>query len=204
MNRILKNKTHIAFLLFLIFFLSCEKKINQSWIHEGDLVFQRRTEVRYKIMDFLQSSYYNHAGIIVKKGDGYRVISAETTVKEEDLKEWLSRGEGKHFMILRPSSTILENIKNIIRWARFYKGRMYDYAYEWDERKIYNAELIQKAFLKGAHVYLGETKYIDTYFIAPEDTTIFFELKNKVPYGKEVVTIESIISSGYLKNILKN
>lgn len=204
-------KNYVKILIALVsvltlFSIQCQKNQESqfSWIHEGDLIFQRRGELRYRMMDFLQSSYYNHCGIIVKDDGKYKVLSAELTVRTMDLKEWLAKGENRHFLILRPQKEVLSNISKVVKKAKFYFGRVYDYSYDWDDKKIYNTELIQKSFWAGAGIYLGAPKYVDMFYIAPEDTTLFEEIKDKLPLNKEVVTVESIINSNHLKNILKN
>ncbi|GAB4176946.1 MAG: hypothetical protein Kow00108_12390 [Calditrichia bacterium] len=201
-------KHNIWFILFPIIamVLACQEKPKQtfSWIKEGDIVFQIRPEKRYRIMSFITPATYNHCGIIVMSDDQPSILSAETTVKQMPLMEWIKLGEDSKFLILRPVEKLQESMKNIIRAAKSYKGRPYDYSYEWDERKIYNTELIQKAFYKGAGVHLGSVEIVEMIYIAPEDSTIFLELKHTLPNGKEVVPIETILNSALLKNILKN
>lgn len=153
-------------------------------------------------MDFIQNGYYNHCGIVLKDENGYKVIAAENTVKIMKLSDWLKLGEGEQFFLMRPVLPPGKSILTVIRTAKRYLGRVYDYSYQWDDQKIYNAELIWKAFYKGCNIYPGSVLRVDQVYITPENAGMYQDLKNKIPMGREVVTIEAIMQSSYLRPVL--
>lgn len=81
------------------------------------------------------------------------MLSAEKTVTYTELKEWIKKGEGMKYRVLRPQKKLQKKISYTIKQALFHKGKIYDFQFTWDNKKIYNSELIQKVFYKGANIY---------------------------------------------------
>lgn len=128
------------------------------------------------------------------------MLSAEKTVTYTELKEWIKKGEGMKYRVLRPQKKLQKKISYTIKQALFHKGKIYDFQFTWDNKKIYNSELIQKVFYKGANIYLGEFIRVTGVSVPPEDSVLFNSCKEFIPYNKEIVTVNSIFNSSYLKN----
>jgi len=193
----------ISILIFL--YPGCREQKNALTLQSGDIIFQKSLEPQHLVMDFLDMGKYNHCGIIVKKSGKYFVLSSEKTVSYTELKKWVQKGEGQHYRVLRPEKNLQKKMNLILAKAGFFQGRTYDFKFDWDDRKLYNSELVQKVYYNGARVMLGEFIRVTGISVLPSDSTVYQSCKDFIPYDKEVVTVQSIFNSPHLKLLmLKN
>jgi len=124
-------------------------------IKSGDFIFQHLPGPLTEMIADVTKSPYSHCGIIVEKKGGFVILEAIGPVKETPINEWIARGEGERFTIVRLKEPYRIFIPQIIEQAYRFSGRPYDIQYEWDDQKIYCSELIHKAVQEGAGLSLA-------------------------------------------------
>jgi len=124
-------------------------------IKSGDFIFQHLPGPLTEMIADVTKSPYSHCGIIVEKKGGFAVLEAIGPVKETPINEWIARGVGDRFTIVRLKDPYHTFIPQIINRAYRLSGRPYDIQYEWDDKKIYCSELIYKAVQQGAGLCLA-------------------------------------------------
>ena len=114
-------------------------------IRPGDIIFQDIHGKLFRVIEEVSGSRLTHCGIIVRKDGELYVLEAIGPVMLTPLKEWVHRGIGSRFAVVRLKPSFRKAIPDIIRAGYTYLNRPYDIQYEWDDEKIYCSELVYKA-----------------------------------------------------------
>jgi len=134
-------------------------------VQNGDFIFQHLPGPLTRMIVDVSQGIYSHCGMVVEKGGKWYVLEAIGPVKETPANEWIARGIGGRFTLVRMKPQYRPQLPRILEAAYRYLGRPYDVQYEWDDIKIYCSELIYKAVLEGAglsmagFVRLGDLKW---------------------------------------------
>ena len=119
--------------------------LNKVKFRTGDIIGHTSRSKRSRLIQEVTRSKYTHVGVIKKVKDGLWVIEAVGPVKKTRLKDWIERGKGGFFTVVRVKEKY--NVKKLIKELNRNLGKPYDPDYSLDDRKIYCSELVYKAFL---------------------------------------------------------
>jgi hypothetical protein len=154
-------------------------------VFEGDIVMQISEDANHLAFGKACGSKYNHAGVIFirPKDRMYIVMEANDTVTALPLREWATRGQGKHIVVMRlkNSNEVLTDKKTaaLKKGAKDFRGKKEDVAYSWDDSAFYSTELAWKVYQKALGIEicepgkLGDIKYggaaqAEEKFISPD------------------------------------
>lgn len=164
-------------------------------IQNGDFIFQHIPVPFADMIADMTHSQYSHCGIIVKKAEGFVVLEAVGPVKETPLNEWISRGAGRKFTVVRLKKEYQKYIPVIIREGYVFLHRPYDIQYEWDDKKIYCSELIYKAVLNSTGIVLADFVRLGDMPWQRYEKTIRQLAYGELPLEREMITPQSLVDS---------
>jgi hypothetical protein len=197
-TRLYKEDTlrKIVVVLWLSLFLFGCSKPSGRQIHDGDIIFQTSRSSQSAAIQIATHSKYSHMGrIFLKDGKPY-VFEAVRNVQYTPLKQWISRGVRKHYVIkrLRNADKILTTraIANLKSIAAKLRGKPYDPAFEWSDDRIYCSELVWKIFDRGIGIQVGRRKKLLDFDLSSDAV----KRKIKERYGDRIPLEESVISPG--------
>jgi hypothetical protein len=112
------------------------------------------------------------------------------------LGEWVARGEGHHFVVMRlkDASERLTPDAERRMWdvASRFRGRPYDSAFGWSDGRIYCSELVWKVYKQGLGVELGSLQRLGDFDLS--SAAVQATLRER--YGAQVPLDEPVISPG--------
>jgi uncharacterized protein YycO len=179
-------------------------------LRDGDLIFQTSLSGQGKAIQLATGSYYTHCGILfMERGKPY-VLEAVQPVKKTNLREWIERGENKHYVVkrLKKAETMLSTatIQKMKEVGNQFLGKDYDLTFEWNDKKMYCSELIWKIYKRGAGIEIAKTETLGSFNL--KDAIVKKKLKerykSKIPYNETVISPASIFSSDMLLVVKSN
>lgn len=126
---------------------------------EGDMVFQISKSKQSPFVALATGSVYTHCGIVVEKKDGLYVLEAVGPVKLTPLNAWKDRGLLNH---VRTKRVLDKPVK--IRY-RQYLGQSYDWAFKFNNGKMYCSELIYLVYKDQFGIQLAKPRKVSDYHI---------------------------------------
>lgn len=143
--------------LLAIVFATTSCSPNTSKLKEGDLVFQCSRSEQSTALTWATGSIYTHCGIIIEKKDGLYVLEAAGPVRLTPYEKWKEHGRWSHVRSRRIKD---EAIK--IRYKK-YLGQAYDWAFQFDNGKMYCSELIYCIYKEQFGIELAKPRKISDY-----------------------------------------
>ncbi|TCS84657.1 permuted papain-like amidase YaeF/Yiix C92 family enzyme [Anseongella ginsenosidimutans] len=129
-------------------------------LKNGDIIFQTSTSSQSKAIQLATGSKYSHMGIIYFRDSEYFVHEAVQPVKLTPLREWINRGEKKHYVVkrLKDADRVLTKpvLKRMQAVGEEFSGKNYDVYFEWSDERIYCSELVWKIYKQAAGIEIGE------------------------------------------------
>ena len=176
-------------------------------IQNADIIFQTSQSPQSQAIQLATHSPYSHVGIIFFKQDKAYVFEAKATVGFTPLEEWIQRGVGGHYVVKR-----LNNLKSIateqtkgkvIEFIKKYKGRPYDFYFEWSDEKIYCSELVWKMYDKALGVKLGELQKLGEFDLSKPavQAKLHERFGDQIPLNEEVISPAAIFDSKQLVTV---
>lgn len=157
-------------------------------LREGDFIFQDIHGQLFRVIEGVSGSRLTHCGIVVKKDGELYVLEAIGPVMLTPLNNWIHRGIGSKFEIVRLKEPYQPYIPDIIRAAYRYLNRPYDIQYEWDDEKIYCSELIYKAVDDATGIKLAELKRLGDMTWQPHAAFIRSISGGELPLDRKIMT----------------
>ncbi len=168
---------------------------------DADVIFQQSSGELSEKIKAITGSPLTHCGMIVIRDENIMVLEAGEKVVFTPVKDWVHKGIDKRFLLMRSISLNDDKIADCVREGIKFKGKPYDYAYDWDDAHIYCSELIYKSYFNGAQiklcpfVKLGELKY------QGHEDFIKNLMKGELPLDKKLITPVDLSVSEELKVI---
>jgi hypothetical protein len=133
-------------------------------------------------------------GIILRQDDTLMVYEAAGPVKFTSVDEWIDRDPDRHFVVkrLKNAKTILTkgNLEKLARTAATFKGKPYDFAFNWSDEKIYCSELVWKIYYRALGVEIGGLRKLKDFDLSSAEVRL--KLRERYPRG--VPLEETVIS----------
>jgi hypothetical protein len=113
----------------------------------GDIVGHTSQSGQSDMIRYGTFSRFTHVGVVVvRKGRPY-VAEAVATARYTPLDEWLARGDGGNYRIVRYRSGLSDIQKKQLELGlASHMGKPYDSAFQWSDSKMYCSELVWKAY----------------------------------------------------------
>lgn len=199
----MKRMILVLWTVCLSCFISCISHC-QGPLQEGDIVFQDLPCAQSEAIKLATHSKYSHVGIILLKDGQPYVYEAVGPVKFTSLKDWIAQGEGSHFVAkrLKKTDTVLtpQVLKKLEEVALGFKGRAYDWTFEWSDDKMYCSELVWKIYQRSTGLEIGHLQKLREFDFS--NPVVQEQLKEKygdqVPWNEAVISPERIFESDLL------
>jgi len=162
----------------------------------GDVIFQALPSELSSVISDVTKSEISHCGMVIRGVDGtVSVIEAVGPVRIVPIDKFINNGIGKKIAVVRMKGKTPKYYDPVVKEARKFLGRPYDFVYQFDDEKIYCSELVYKAFynaykLKIAKIVkLGDLNYKDNVEFIKQLTG------GELPLEREMVTPVDVYNS---------
>lgn len=197
-------------LISFIVFISCQSKSESTEFKNGDIIFQTSKSGQSMAIQIATNSKYSHMGIIYKQGNDFFVYEAVQPVKLTPLKEWIARGEDKHYVVkrLKNSEEYLtpDNLSKMQKIGEKYIGKDYDLYFEWSDTRIYCSELVWKIYKDAVGLEIGKLEGLGDFNL--DNEAVKAKLKERygdnIPKDELVISPASMFNSELLITVYKN
>lgn len=164
---------------------------------DGDVIFQQIEGSLGDLISDVTESPMNHCGLVMLEGEDVFVLEASDRVTKTPLEEWIRRGRGSRFAVLKPVNLSGSQKVRVVEAAGEFLGRPYDFKYRLDDEYIYCSELVFKAYLKGAGVKISETRKLEEMNIKGHEDSIKKLVEGPIPLKREIITPVRIYNSPF-------
>lgn len=177
-------------------------KYAEEHVVNGDIIFHESQSSQSKAIQLATNSKYSHCGIIYWDHGQCYVLEASSKVKATPIKEFIERGEHRHYVVkrLRNSKEILNSVEVLKKMTDVYyskySGKPYDIYFEWSDERIYCSELIWKFYKESLNIEIGHLQHLKEFDLSNE--TVSATLKER--YGTEIPLEELVISPAAIFN----
>jgi hypothetical protein len=169
---------------------------------DGDMLFQSLPQNALIVaIEESTKSPFSHCGIVVKRGEEWKVIEAIGPVKETPLPLWIAQGRSNAFVAYRLRSPLAAKVPEIIAAAEKYKGRPYDINYSMDDKKIYCSELLWKSVRDATGRKLGKIEKLGELDWKPHEAVIRQIENGGLPLEREMITPRSFTEAPELEEV---
>jgi len=191
----------------VVFLTSCVAFCHSFPLQEGDIVFQSFSSPQTRAIQLATKSQFSHMGIILRQGDTLMVYEAVGPVKFTSVDEWIDRDPDKHFVVkrLKNAKTILTkgNLERLARTAATFKGKPYDFVFNWSDEKIYCSELVWKIYYRALGVEIGGLRKLKDFDLSSAEVRL--KLRERYPKGvpleETVISPQDVFQSGALATV---
>ena len=180
-------------------------------LQDGDIIFQISRSAQSEAIQLATASNYSHCGLIFQADTGkhaWYVLEAVQPVKWTSLASWIARGEGRHYIVKRPSTkpALTDQALRAVKSAgEQFLGKDQDVLFGWSDERIYCSELVWKAYRSGTGLEIGKLQHLRDFHLS--DPTVVQKLKerygDKLPLDEQVISPISIFDSPLLSTIVE-
>ena len=163
---------------------------------DGDIIFQTSRSSQSSMIQTVTGSDLTHCGIIYYKDNKPYVFEAVNPVKLTPLNQWIARGVGGRYKVVRLKYVLRDNHKEIMfNYAKRQLGKQYDLKFQWSDNKMYCSELVWKIYRSSGYT-LSDPKTFSDYDLT--NGVVKNEIKRR--YGSSINMNEKIVSPVDLYN----
>jgi hypothetical protein len=183
---------------------SVKKTVN---VRDGDVIFQTSPGNLSKAIQLATHSKYSHCGIIFfENGEPY-VYEAIQPVTKTLLNEWISRGDGKNYVVKRyiKSDAIgADDLKRMKSSCFSFLGKNYDIYFGWSDERIYCSELVWKVYKNSLDVSIGKLQSLKDFDLSNQlvQQKLREHYGKNIPYNEKVISPQAIFESPLLKDVV--
>ena len=134
------------------------KRPEAAQLETGDIVFIQSRSKQATALGAAMKGTYNHVGIVFVTSDGPQVIAAEDSLRQLPYDQFIRRHGATKIAFKRltdDSKLTKESLRPMQIFSFTTRGSDYDFAFGWDDDKLYSSEYVHKAFAKIDGVELG-------------------------------------------------
>lgn len=197
----------IGVLLLCVPILGCAAPYSGP-LKEGDIVFQSLGENDFgRAIELATHSRFSHVGLVLMKSGRPYVYEGVGPVKFTPLEKWIAQGEGGHYVArrLKEADKVLtpSTLKKMEEVALSFKGKHYDWTFEWSDDKIYCSELVWKVYQRATGLEVGKTQKLKEFDFS--NPLVKQQLQEKygtsIPWNETVISPETMFRSDLLMTV---
>lgn len=193
-NKFLKamQSMSLACLFTLLTLCGCTPGKSKQ-LHDGDIIFQTSQSSQSQAIQAATHSRYSHMGILFQQDNSWFVYEAVGPVKSTALNDWIHRGSGEHYTVMRlnsPDTLSPSQLKKLRDEGLKFKGKPYDQYFGWSDEKIYCSELVWEMYKSAVNIELGKLSTLGSFDLSAP----VVKAKLKERYGNKVPLQEKTIS----------
>lgn len=173
----------------------------------GDLIFQSSKSSQSLAIQRATRSKYSHVGIVYVNNGQVLVFEAVEPVKLTSFDDWVTQGEGEHYVVKRLTNAqdILtsEAIAKIYKVGKNFEGKNYDLYFEWSDDRIYCSELVWKIYKRALNIEVGKLQTLREFdFSEPlVQEQIRDRFGDSIPLDETVISPAAIFASELLVKV---
>jgi hypothetical protein len=157
-------------------------------LRDGDLIFHQSRSAQSRAIQLATKSPYSHMGVLFRRGGRWTVYEAVGPVKFTPLDQWIARGDGGHFVVKRARTPV--SAARLLAAGAKYRGKPYDFFFEWSDARVYCSELAWKMYRDAAGIEIGRLQRLRDFDL----TAPAVRAKLAERYGRNVPLDEPVIS----------
>jgi hypothetical protein len=199
------NKILLIILILLSSFCYGFSEAYQA--QDGDIIFQTSRSSQSIAIQRATKSKYSHVGIVYIRNDQPFVFEAIDPVKLTPFKDWVTQGDGGHYVVKRLSNAkeILtpEALVRMLEVSKAFEGRHYDLYFEWSDDRIYCSELVWKIYKRGLDLEVGELQKMSEFDFSDPlvQDKVRERFGNSFPKNETVISPAAIFASDLLVTV---
>ncbi len=176
---------------------------------EGDIIFQSSQSRQCTAVKLATHSEYSHVGMITIIDSKPYVLEAIEPVCITPLADWIARGTGGHYTVMRLKNRDAEILDSEIQKERSIAKKLlnihYDLYFNWSDDQLYCSELVWKVYQRAFGVELCSLRKMKDFDLsAPEVKAIMKQrYGDHPPLGENVVAPSDLANSAMLIEIEK-
>lgn len=174
-------------------------------LETGDIVFIQSRSKEATSLGAAMKGKYNHVGIVFVNSDGPQVIAAEDSLRQLPYDKFIRKHGATRIAFKRltdASKLTKENLRPMQIFSFSARGNGYDFAFAWDDDKLYSSEYVHKAFGKVEGVDLGTKVTLESLGLSDELAKKLAKKSGaELDPKTEVVTPMSIFEDEDLKTV---
>jgi hypothetical protein len=121
----------------------------QQRIQPGDVLLQDLgCGLRCNLIRDLTHSRYTQVGLVLEHEGQREVWEAFGPVAPVPLATWVDRGKEGRVAIYRPTFDLAPVLPRLAAAAESFRNAPFDTAFQWDDARLYGAELVAKVFAR--------------------------------------------------------
>ena len=133
-------------------------------VQEGDLIFHTSLSSQSEAIQLATNSPFSHVGIVTIENGQPMVFEAIRRVSATPLEEWIRRGEGGRYRLMRLKTSLTEGQLSAMRTeGQEQRSKSYDLLFDWSDEKMYCSELVWKIYQEGAGIELAKPRPMEDY-----------------------------------------
>jgi hypothetical protein len=181
-------------MLFLVSLLSVALA---TPVQDGDIIFQTSRSSQSEAVQLATDSPFSHVGIITIQDGEPMVYEAISTVKATPLADWIRRGEGGKYRLMRLKQPLTqEQVQAMNVVGRLHQRKRYDLRFDWSDQKMYCSELVWKMYKAGAGIELAGLRPMDSYKLGDPKVRVLIQAR----WGDDVNWKEPMVAPSDLAN----
>ncbi len=202
-------KRNLLFSLVGFAFIATVCSAGSLPLREGDILFQSFPSSQTMAIQLATKSQYSHVGMILKHNGTLMIYEAVGPVKFTAVDSWIKRDAQRHFVVkrLKNVDTILTkgNVAKLKATALTFKGKPYDFVFNWSDDRLYCSELVWKSFHRALNIDIGKLRKLEEFDLSsPEVRRILTERYPRgVPLEETVIAPQDIFQSDSLITVYK-
>jgi|SRR5581483_8447093 len=177
-------------------------------LKEGDIVFQDLPCSQSEAIKLATHSNVTHVGIVLLRGGRPYVYEAVGPVKFTALNKWITQGEGSHYTARRLKNAdkvlVPETLKKMEEVAKGFKGKAYDWTFEWSDDEMYCSELVWKIYQRSTGLEIGHLQKLKEFDFS--NPVVKEQLKEKygddIPWNEKVISPDQMLRSDLLTTVI--
>ncbi len=131
-------------------------------------------------------------------------------MKFTSISDWIKQGEGGHYVArrLKDANKVLNTavLRKMEEMAKEFKGKAYDWTFEWSDEQIYCSELVWKIYQRSTGLAVGRLQKLKEFDFS--NAAVKEQLREKygdgVPWNETVISPEAVFRSNLLKTVVEN
>ena len=168
-------------------------------LRDGDIIFIVNPSGQGKSIQLATKSKYTHVGIFFIENGVPVVYHAVEPVSRNTLREFISMSADGNYVVrrLKDQSMLTAGVvKKMREQAVSRLGTHYDYAFDWDDEKLYCSEFVWKLYSNTLSISVGSPRALREFDLS--HPAVKAALRER--YGDETPLGEQMISPGDMFN----